>query len=252
MLTSQPQRRRPVLIVADDLTFINDIREPWQKDAAAPELRIVGSSECMGCRVEEFQFVVVGGLQPEVLRDVLTAFRPANVPLIVIGAEGAALGLGERHASKVLVLPACPNWQDLLVALGAEVAHRAEAQARARRSEMAAASLQCEAALGRYVIEMRHNLNNALTSVLGNAELLLLDETKLSGTERKQIETIRVMAVRMHETLQRFSSLEKELRATGEHRAEALRVEEDRDSERNCKTPKARQGPQLAQAAGAD
>jgi signal transduction histidine kinase len=61
---------------------------------------------------------------------------------------------------------------------------------------------------------MRHSLNNALTSVLGNSELLLLDPDALAPLDpkaRNQIDTIRNMALRMHEILQRFSSLEKEL-----------------------------------------
>ncbi len=61
------------------------------------------------------------------------------------------------------------------------------------------------------MLEMRHSLNNALTSVLGNSELLLLEPGSLSANARSQIDTIRNMALRMHEILQRFSSLEKEL-----------------------------------------
>jgi len=61
------------------------------------------------------------------------------------------------------------------------------------------------------MIEMRHTLNNALTSVLGNAELLLLEPGTFSAGVRSQIDTIRNMALRMHEILQRFSSLEKEM-----------------------------------------
>lgn len=254
MPASHLRVNRPVLIVSDDPKFVQDLRSRWEEDANAPAVRIVGSEEGVGCRLEDFQFAVVGGLEPKICKEVLAAFRPGNVPVIVIGAEGVALGVSERHASKVLALPATPSWQDLLTALGGEVARRADAQARARRSEMANASLQCEAMLGRYVIEMRHNLNNALTSVLGNAELLLLDDTKFSTNERKQIDTIRLMALRMHETLQRFSSLEKELRATGEVRSEAAvgSLERDCNPVRDSKITHEAQGPQLAQAAGAD
>jgi His Kinase A (phospho-acceptor) domain len=251
MPASHPRHNRPVLVVSDDPNFVLGIRERWQGDA--PELRIVGSNACVGCNPEAFQFVVVGGMQPRVCGEVLAAFRPGNVPVIVIGSEGPLFGLGERHASKVLMLPSFPGWQDLLVALGGEVACRADALARARRSEMTNEVLLCDAALGRYVIEMRHNLNNALTSVLGNAELLLLDEAKFSENERKQIDTIRLMALRMHETLQRFSSLEKELRATGESRQDAgsERVQQDLKTQ-DRKTTEGLQGPQLARAAGAD
>ena len=61
------------------------------------------------------------------------------------------------------------------------------------------------------MIEMRHNLNNALTSVLGNSDLLLLEPGSFSAPTRAQIETIRNMTLRIHEIMQRFSSLEKEM-----------------------------------------
>jgi len=61
------------------------------------------------------------------------------------------------------------------------------------------------------MVEMRHNLNNALTSVLGNSDLLLLEPGSLSAQTRAQIETIRNMTLRIHEIMQRFSSLEKEM-----------------------------------------
>jgi signal transduction histidine kinase len=61
------------------------------------------------------------------------------------------------------------------------------------------------------MLEMRHNLNNALTSVLGNSDLLLLEPGSLSAQTRAQIETIRNMTLRIHEIMQRFSSLEKEM-----------------------------------------
>ena len=42
-----------------------------------------------------------------------------------------------------------------------------------------------EAALGRYMLEVRHAFNNALTSVLGNSELLLLESGALSAQARR-------------------------------------------------------------------
>lgn len=68
------------------------------------------------------------------------------------------------------------------------------------------------------MLDMRHSLNNALTSVLGNSELLLLEPGSLSANARAQIETIRNMALRMNEVLQRFSSLEKELHVVEKER----------------------------------
>ena len=61
------------------------------------------------------------------------------------------------------------------------------------------------------MMEMRHGLNNALTSLLGNSDLLLIEPGSLSAQSRGQIETIRNMTLRIHEVMQRFSSLEKEM-----------------------------------------
>ncbi len=95
--------------------------------------------------------------------------------------------------------------------VASESLFRARAEARAHRAEHANATAESQATLGRYMLEMRHTFNNALTSVLGNSELLLARAGSLSAEARSQIATIRNMALRMHEILQRFSSLEKEL-----------------------------------------
>ncbi len=76
--------------------------------------------------------------------------------------------------------------------------------------------LEQQAALGRYMLDVRHNLNNALTSVLGNSELMLLDPETLAPGLRPQVETIHNMTMRMNEILQRFSSLQKEMQLVEE------------------------------------
>jgi signal transduction histidine kinase len=93
----------------------------------------------------------------------------------------------------------------------AEAVHRSRSETRARTLETSCVILQREATLGRYMLEMRHSMNNALTSVLGNSDLLLIEPGSLSAQTRSQIETIRNMTLRIHEIMQRFSSLEKEM-----------------------------------------
>jgi signal transduction histidine kinase len=113
--------------------------------------------------------------------------------------------------SHVLVLRRHEGWLDSAILLANEMLRRGEAQERARIAEHTAANLQRHATLGRYMLEMRHNLNNALTSVLGHSELLLLETGAFSTEIRDQIEVIRTMALRMHEVLQRLSSLDAEM-----------------------------------------
>ena len=79
------------------------------------------------------------------------------------------------------------------------------------RTTEATTEVEHQALLGRYMLEMRHSLNNALTSILGNAELILQDPNSLSTNLKLQVETIRNMGMRMNEIMQRFSSLQKEM-----------------------------------------
>ena len=104
------------------------------------------------------------------------------------------------------------GWLDILMLVASETLQKCEALAHAKNLEEINSLLESQAALGRYIIEMRHSLNNALTSVLGNSELILFEQETLSANANSQIETIRNMGLRMHEVLQRFSSLEKELK----------------------------------------
>jgi hypothetical protein len=55
-------------------------------------------------------------------------------------------------------------------------------------------------------------LANALTSILGNAELLLLEPGQFSAQSLQQIKTVHHMSLRPNEIRQRFSSLASEIR----------------------------------------
>jgi len=74
----------------------------------------------------------------------------------------------------------------------------------------AADEQQC-VALGRYLIEMRHGFNNAMTSLLGNAELLLQKRDSLPPRVCEQLQIIQTMALRLHRMMQAVDSIETEL-----------------------------------------
>jgi signal transduction histidine kinase len=141
---------------------------------------------------------------------------------MVVADPAETVQMVRQEFPRAVVLQQLEGWADPVVLLAIEIVRRVEAVNRAERAEESTELLKCHATLGQYMIEMRHTLNNALTSVLGNSELLLLEPGAFSAGVRSQIDTIRNMALRMHEILQRFSSLEKELtfvaqEATREH-----------------------------------
>ncbi len=89
-------------------------------------------------------------------------------------------------------------------------------QDRTFEAERLAAEDQQFATLGRYMVEVRHSFNNAMTSLLGNAELLLQEPCAFPARVLEQLQTIRAMALRLHQMMQRFSSLEAEMQTAAE------------------------------------
>ena len=83
--------------------------------------------------------------------------------------------------------------------------------------ERLAAENQQFAALGRYVAEMQHDFNNAMTTLLGNAELLLMEPGAFPAQVREQLQTIRTTALRLNQMMHRFNSLEAELEIAAEN-----------------------------------
>src|SRR5438309_4583044 len=161
--------------------------------------------------VDVFDVAIVGDLRRDVLSVVLEPLHSTSQPVFCVCQDAATTQLVHERWPRIIILRPSEHWLETLVLAAAEAVHRARAESRARTSENTCAMLERQATLGRYMLEMRHNLNNALTSVLGNSDLLLLEPGSLSAGSRSQIDTIRNMALRMHEILQRFSSLEKEL-----------------------------------------
>lgn len=203
--------QRSVLIVSDDTDFSASITARWQNERNLPALTLLSGDLLPGFDAGRYEMAIVGAVQANVVPAVLTAVNPVAQPAIFVSGD---LQMSEQVRSaqpRVLVLQQREGWLDALILITTEILRRNQALARAQKAEHYNMVLESQAALGRYMLEMRHTLNNALTSVLGNSELLLLDAGSLSPTARSQVDTIRNMALRMHEILQRFSSLEKEM-----------------------------------------
>jgi len=200
-----------VLIISDDADFSRVVLDRWQGKRNAPAFTLMSSDVCRDLAGDGFDMAIVGAVRPEVLSAVFNSLGPAGNPVIFVRQQSTEDG--GQLPPNITVLRQQEGWLDALVLISSEILRHGETRARAHRAEEAGKALQRQAALGRYMLEVRHTLNNALTSVMGNSELLLLEPHSLSAASRSQIETIRNMGVRMHEILQRFSSIEKELNA---------------------------------------
>jgi len=200
-----------VLIISDDVELSRAVTGRWQSERTVPSFTLMSSDICLGFDPDTFHLAIAGGLRPQALSVVLEAMDAAGKRVLFVSENARVVQTVHDRWPGIAVVRQQENWLDTLVLVAGELLHRVAAEAEARRFEQANALLERQALLGRYMLEMRHTLNNTLTSVLGNSELLLLEPGSLSSGARSQIETIRNMSLRMHEILQRFSSLEKEL-----------------------------------------
>jgi signal transduction histidine kinase len=221
--------RATVLIISDDPEFSRVVMDRWQGERNAPAFTLMSAGVCRDLDADGFDLAIVGPVPSQALRSVCNALEPSDKPVLFVSKNKQFAG---EAGPQVRILQQQEGWLDALVLVSAEILRAGQALARAHRAEQAKKSLEQQAALGRYMLDVRHTLNNSLTSVLGNSELLVLDPGSLSAAERSQIETIRNMAVRMHEILRRFSSIEKELNA----------VEKQADNEARTKSRAATAG----------
>jgi signal transduction histidine kinase len=65
------------------------------------------------------------------------------------------------------------------------------------------------------VAHVRHELNNPLTGVLGQAQLLLREE--LSEKARKRVQTIEELATRLRDVTGELREVQKPIYSSGEH-----------------------------------
>jgi signal transduction histidine kinase len=217
-----------VLIIADNADFARTITARWQAERLVPVFTLMTGDLCPGVNAGVFDMAIVGDVRPGVLPSVLTILESTNKPVLFVARDAHMAATVRETHTRTLVLCQHEGVLDALILVASEALLGAEALARARRAEQNAARQEGQATLGRYMLEMRHTLNDALTSMLGNSELLLAEPGALSAKSREQLETIRHMAIRMHEIWQRFSSLETELHYVEKQAAREARARSDR------------------------
>ncbi|MFY9558724.1 MAG: hypothetical protein WAQ52_00685 [Terriglobales bacterium] len=201
--------RSTVLILSSEPAFSRELTESWPKGADTPEFVLLEEDLCRELQRDTYDLAIADGSSPEKRASLKQALAAAGKPALVIHCGGSADGCS-LHGPVLELRRASALWPAMPVLLGREILRRVHAESGASESDRVCAAAEAEATLGRFMVEMRHTVNNALTSVLGNAELLLL-EPGLPASVMAQADTIRNMALRLNEVFQRFSSIEKEL-----------------------------------------
>jgi len=205
-------RATSVLILSDDREFARLLTACWQVERQTPELSLVTSDFWSVEAANSSDLVVIGPLHDGKLLEVLRNMPPSAAVILCAPSDARELGALRKKYPRLLHVPLREDWTQVVLLVAGESLRRAEALRLAQKAEQRAAQNASQAVLGRYMVDMRHNLNNAMTSLLGNAELLLLEPGELSAQSLAQIKTIHTMALRINEVMQRFSSLASEMR----------------------------------------
>jgi signal transduction histidine kinase len=205
-------RNASVLILTDETEFARLLTACWQAERQAPGITVLGSDLWKDHDVLPHDLVVVGPLRDGKLSNILHSLEPATAVILCAPADSRELGQLRTKYPRLVHVPLREDWTQTLLLVAGESLRRAEAQRLARQAETNAARNEHYATLGRYMTDMKHSVNNALTSMIGNAELLLLEPGQLSKQSLAQIKTIHSMALRINEIMLRFSSLASEMR----------------------------------------
>jgi len=198
-----------ILIVSEDAEFVRALSARWRKETNSPSITAVSINISGQANPSGYALVVVGPLrQGAALPQAPSLHLDSTV--CAVGDLGSLASVRAKHTDWLL-LPEYPGWTEALLSVAREVLRRTSAEKRAREAELTNHAHQRLSILGRSMLEVRPGMINALTSLLGNADLILLSEEPLPAECREQVRTIRTMALRLNEMVQRFSSLESEM-----------------------------------------
>ncbi len=205
-------RNANVLILTDEVEFGRLLSACWQAERQAPRVTIVDSENWEGHLAGTPDLVVAGPMRDANRSKILRSFEPTTAVILCAPVDAKELGSLRGKHPRLVHVPLREDWTQTLLLVAGESLRRTAAVRLAREAERHAQRNEQQAMLGRYMMDMKHSVNNALTSMLGNAELLLLEPGQLSSQSLAQIKTIHNMALRINEIMQRFSSLSSEIR----------------------------------------
>lgn len=201
-----PLEQARIVVISDDREFVNSLVESWARLRFSPEFAVC--SVAQGGWIGSCAVVVADGIEA------LARLEPGVVLAIAVCDEPLP---DRRDGVRLVRVGSSGNWAEPAAVLAQESLLRLQSQEQVAEIRQRMREMERHATLGRFIVEARHALGNALTGVLGHCDLLLLEAPEqLQGKTRTQLETIRSMSLKIHETFHRLSSLDLELRAAEE------------------------------------
>jgi hypothetical protein len=158
------------LILTDETEFARLLTACWQAERQAPGITVLGSDLWKERKEGAHDLAVVGPLRDAKVSDVIASLETSSAVILCAPADPRELGQLRARYPRLVHIPLREDWTQTLLLVAGESLRRTEALRLARLAENKAARNEQYATLGRYMTDMKHSVNNALTSMLGNAE----------------------------------------------------------------------------------
>jgi signal transduction histidine kinase len=201
-----------VLILTDDSEFARLLSSCWRTERQPPSLTVLNSQVWKTSAAGSHDLIVIGPVAERILSGILAALPAGIAAILCTPADSREIHRLRTRHPRLLQVPLRDDWAQTVLLVAGESLRRVDALRQTKDALSRAARSEADAVLGRYMLEMKHSVNNALTSILGNAELLLLEPGQLSAQSLQQIKTVHSMSLRINEIMQRFSSLAAQIR----------------------------------------
>lgn len=215
-------REQKVLLISDDANLCARARNELEAREGKLRVATVSSVDAARLVVEDEAPAVIlleesavnGGRKADSLvrLDAVVSSLAGYAPVVVLGKESRPAELDALVAAGAADYIGVHGTN---VPAAADAVERRLRQSRETGENVDAAKREREARDGLYALEdfgqlLRHELNNPLTGILGNAELLLSEvrrknDGRLPQGGQVRLETIAALAVRLRETVRRLS-----------------------------------------------
>ena len=188
-----------VLVVSDVAEFVREVVSCWERETDKPRVTVLSPESCRQARSASYAIAIVGPVRNDGM-DLSNASLPFRSTVCAV-VDSSLLQLARQQHPDWLLIPEQSGWPEILVSLTREVLRRTTAEAHAEAVEKWDLEQKRLARMGAALVDARESLINALTSLVGNADLVLLSEHPLPEELFEQVRTIHEMALRVNGAL---------------------------------------------------
>ena len=200
-----------VLIISDEADFSRRVTARWQMERNVPTFTLLSGELWPRFAVDVFDVAIVGRLRRDLLSVVLEPLHSTGQPVFSVCPEPATAQLVRDRWPRISILRPSEHWLETLVLAAAKAVHRSRAENRARMAELSCATLERQATLRTLHGGDAAQHEQCANVGAGEFRPVVAGAGKPVGANAGADRDDSQHDAAIHEIMQRFSSLEKEM-----------------------------------------